>query len=216
MTNEERRSSSNLVLLCGMHHDSVDDPKLVEKYSVEYVRQMKIAHEAKYRTSVAALTGKIGDATVGIDPIYPTNLLVLGVSPEDDEGEESLALVRDFADRLSTVPPAAREVLALIVIHGQPATYLLGAAYLQLSWQRLTYTATLVSPEQLGDLVRILEREGLLEVVDDDEERMLVPAGSTPSDIGWDIFADLKKISQGDRTVVERAMVDLDFSVFDG
>ena len=44
-TDEERHGFANLILLCGVHHDIVDDPSQSEKYTVPVLRQMKEIHE---------------------------------------------------------------------------------------------------------------------------------------------------------------------------
>lgn len=63
--------------------------------------------------------------------------------------------------------------------------------------------------------IGLLLQKGFLEVVDDEYGQQFLLAGSTPSAIGWDIFATLKEIAGDDRTLIERALVDLDLSVFD-
>lgn len=215
MTNEERRASSNLLLLCTKHHKTIDDLKLVDKYPVEAVRQMKEIHESTYRDAVATLIGQIGDLTVGIAIIYPDNLINLGIRPEDDENQASLQLVKDLADRLSQVPPSARDVLALIVKHGKLAGYTIGSKPIEITWSRLTQTVSGVLKYDLAALVNTLTEDGFLEqYTNGHDEIVLCPIGSTPSELGWDIFYDLKMLSNDEPDAIRRVICDLNFSSF--
>ncbi len=47
MTDEERASANNLILLCPIHHSKID--KRPEKYTVEFLQATKKAHESLYK-----------------------------------------------------------------------------------------------------------------------------------------------------------------------
>ncbi len=56
MTNEERRSVSNLMLMCYPHHCVTND---VERYSVAHLREMKSAHERRFSRPDRAIREKL-------------------------------------------------------------------------------------------------------------------------------------------------------------
>ena len=58
MTNEDRRSFGNLMLMCHQHHVVTDD---VERYNVEKMKEMKRNHEAKYSGIIGQMMNSITD-----------------------------------------------------------------------------------------------------------------------------------------------------------
>ena len=58
MTNEDRRSFGNLMLMCHHHHVVTDD---VEKYAVEKLKELKRNHEAKYSGIIGQMMNSIID-----------------------------------------------------------------------------------------------------------------------------------------------------------
>lgn len=44
-TDEERRAFDNLILMCGVHHTVIDDPKNLDTYTADYLRELKAARE---------------------------------------------------------------------------------------------------------------------------------------------------------------------------
>jgi hypothetical protein len=57
MTNEERRSASNLLLLCYPHHVATND---IRRYAAADLRKIKVEHEARYSTPTSALYDRLG------------------------------------------------------------------------------------------------------------------------------------------------------------
>ncbi len=56
MTNEQRRSYDNLILLCGQHHPLVDKSKEESGYSISYVKEMKKQHETGLNNDIIIYT----------------------------------------------------------------------------------------------------------------------------------------------------------------
>ncbi|WP_449407144.1 hypothetical protein [Microbacterium maritypicum] len=216
MTNEERRAADNLLLLCKHHHADIDNLDHAGSYTVEFVQAMKAAHEAKFREAVATLTRRIDDSTLEITPTYPKNLGAFGISPNDEEYAHVHAMVCAFADRLSTIPPRTRQILALAIIHGDVRTYYGRGVDVVIDPERLVEIPRL-SPKQVRRHIRILEGYGVIDFDSTDENGrpLLALAGSTPSDYGWDLYVALKEIAEGERAVIERAVNDLDFTIFE-
>lgn len=212
-TNEENRAAANLLLLCLKHHRKIDNPKNADTYPAVVVEKMKADHERRYREAIPLLEARISDATVGLSITYPENLR--RVSDEDDPQAraESMGLVTAFANDLSRLPPIAREVLAILAIHGE-----LRAGYGLLR-------SVVVAPAQIEGIllgisrddcyqtISLLQRKGYLETVEDEYGTLFQLV--VPGDSGWDIFATLKEIAGEDRELLERALVDLDLSVLD-
>lgn len=215
MTNEERRAAPNLVLMCPIHHNSVDDPKRIGEFSVERLREIKADHESKYRNAINALSRKVGDVTDGSRAVYPTNLLAIPDAADPEILDTNLAHLRTFLDLLSNVPPAARELLALILVHGDLQRWYSLVPVVKTSATQVEGVVTGLNRLEYQRLIRLLEERGLVSVHEDEGSYYFVVGGSTPKEIGWDIFADLKNLAGDDRTVIYRAISELDFSVFD-
>lgn len=58
MTKEERGSVSNLVLLCGSHHDIIDTQ--LNYHTVDFLAEMKQCHERKVARALAHAMGEVG------------------------------------------------------------------------------------------------------------------------------------------------------------
>ncbi len=58
MSNAERASAENLILLCGTHHDAIDHQ--LNHHTVEYLQQAKAEHEERCDRAVQHSLGQIG------------------------------------------------------------------------------------------------------------------------------------------------------------
>lgn len=89
MTREERRAESNLMLLCGSHHDAIDYQ--LEFHTREWLTQAKLQHESTVARAIQYAMGSIGygelelvcrgvsmtePATAGEDRIDPLTLAI--------------------------------------------------------------------------------------------------------------------------------------------
>lgn len=213
MTNERRRAADNLLLLCKLHHADIDNRDLAEKYPVEFVEAMKATHEAKFQKAITAL---IGDSTLETTPTYPSTLGAFGYGPEDEEFADLHPMVCAFADRLAAIPPSTRQILALAIIHGEVRGYSGPDKDVVIDPARLREVAD-IPPEDVNEFIHLLEGYGVItsDSTDGYGRTLLTLAGSTPTGYGWDLYVELKDIAAGHRSVIERAVNDLDFTVFD-
>lgn len=104
MSDTERGSASNLMYLCGSHHDSIDYQ--LHLHTVDFLRSAKQAHESAIARGVRAALGEVSFAhltvvcqTLGILPIDETSIeLPLEIAQKlqlNDLTEASADKVRD-------------------------------------------------------------------------------------------------------------------------
>ena len=93
MTNEDRRSFGNLMLMCHQHHVVTDD---VEKYTVEKLKEMKRNHEAKYSGIIGQMMNSITDYGMSLEYVPCCNCKkisrILDWGLTDEENRENAAV----------------------------------------------------------------------------------------------------------------------------
>ncbi len=107
MTDEQRRGFDNLFIVCGKHHDLIDDPANAADYPADLLRKHKAARERRFRIAEQQLIDTYADATQATQPTYPTNLRALAKAVGIDEiadHPDELAGIRDFIDSLKECP----------------------------------------------------------------------------------------------------------------
>jgi hypothetical protein len=133
MTNEQRRSASNLMLMCYPHHRETND---VTKYAVADLKKMKAAHEHRFsrpnramreragRLNWAALVGAGIVAGAGIDESVRqiTSALDALIRPAKEPNTEPRTLRREIVQGLRYAPTGtiycfSRDPLHLAVGH---------------------------------------------------------------------------------------------------
>lgn len=212
MSNEERRQASNLLILCLKHHNSIDDKKLEAKYTVAVVTQMKEMHESRFRASIGTLEAKLVDLTEIVEPIYAKSLGAIEAYDEDHLVED-LGVINSLLESLAKWPPSVREVLAHCIFHGRIQGYAPGE--IALTYHELEQSVAGISEGELYRSVRVLEANQALSFDEDEENPGIWLHGSWTGEGEWDVFLELKKIAGSDRNRIRRAIVDLDFTVFD-
>ena len=63
MSGDARRRFENLILVCGKHHDIIDDPRNVPKYSVATLTGYKDDHERRFQIAERQLLEQYSDST---------------------------------------------------------------------------------------------------------------------------------------------------------
>lgn len=123
-TDDERRAFENLILLCAECHDVIDDPKNLEKYSVQALKKIKEEHEQQAETLLtnemiesftrSTATGLMQDSALAL--LHAPNnsgliaqfagatihgsVIVSGVSPARVESVEPGPTLLDLSGRL--------------------------------------------------------------------------------------------------------------------
>lgn len=112
MTDEERRAIENLFIVCGKHHDLIDDKNNVKNYPADLLRKYKKAHENRFKKAERQLIKQFVDSTQINQPTYPKTLRALAKALDDDqiEGhEEEIRGVRYFIEKMKELPLTERE-----------------------------------------------------------------------------------------------------------
>lgn len=119
MTNEERRSFGNLMLMCYEHHIETNK---VHLYGVEKLRSMKRQHEDIYSNVdefVRRMESEINDVTLGYkaSKVYSLSALYVAVYGEDtrelDDINDDVQAFNEVAVKISLLSPDARKILSI-------------------------------------------------------------------------------------------------------
>ena len=111
MTKKQRRAFENLFIVCGPHHDIIDDVNNKDDYPANLLRKIKAVHEGRFKMAERQLIEQFADTTQATKPIYPKNLgrlaLVVGTGTWADLGDEIKGVI-DFIDKLKNLPLVER------------------------------------------------------------------------------------------------------------
>ncbi|UWZ85253.1 hypothetical protein [Occallatibacter riparius] len=111
MTDEERRSFDNLLLLCHRHHVVTNN---VHKFSVSKLKEMKAAHERKFSQIEEKMNATITDHSLESEAAEATTLIgILGTPDEHRPGE--VKRMRKYASRVRELPIETRRLLSIAV-----------------------------------------------------------------------------------------------------
>jgi hypothetical protein len=176
MTDEQRRDISNLFIVCGKHHDIIDDKNNEKNYPADLLRKYKRTHEGRFKKAERQLLKQFVDTTQIAQPMYPHHLRALAKALgnkniADDEAE--IRGVRHFIDSLKELPLTEREFALKLAERMRrrrkdslPAQDVMGAfqlsAYALERHMRVLEDHELGSIDEDGELVQLSEREGIL------------------------------------------------------
>lgn len=196
--------------MCPNHHNEIDNKALDDEFTVAVVQRMKADHEARYREAMAGLE-RIVDTSESITVTYPTNLGAFDF--DETMFEESIDDIRRFIHAIAEQPLGMRDLMVLILVHGRQHPGLTAQPYPVAVPVTQIEGVVQIDANEIWRRARHLEEAGLLELIDN--ESFPYFALAVPDGVGWDIFVDLMGLAKGDRAIIERAVLDLDFSVFD-
>jgi hypothetical protein len=112
MTEEQRRDISNLFIVCGKHHDIIDDKNNEKMYPADLLRRYKTTHEGRFKKAERQLLKQFVDTTQIAQPTYPKHLRALAKALDVKEladHREEIRGVGHFIDSLKELPLAERE-----------------------------------------------------------------------------------------------------------
>jgi hypothetical protein len=167
MTDEERRSFDNLLLLCHRHHVVTDN---VEKYPVAKLKEMKAVHERKYSQIEEKMSATIADQSLESETTDPVSLI--GILGEPDEHRPAeVKRMKKYASRIRELPIETRRLLSIAVRRAyEQATREqdlggLGSSTVNpIEVQKATH----LSNDEMREQIRILDEHRLASVEDDD------------------------------------------------
>lgn len=209
MTNEERRSYDNLMLMCHYHHVITDD---VNKYPVEKMKQIKRDHEAKYSCIIGQMKNSVVDYGISSVVGYCHNCKrmsnVLGFGLTDEENHENAVVLNRLLEKLKDLPIGTREFLGVMVMRSYE--YMLKCLVPIHEIEKAT------GLDQLSILenVEILARRGITSCIEE-ENNLPICTLLGDSATGWPYWNDIRDFSRKSGISLEKICCDLDFSVFD-
>ena len=210
---EERRGSSNLMLMCYDHHTITND---VTKYTVDILKKMKADHERKFTDIARAIENSITDTAGEAQGYLPTKLTemckVLGWGLSPQEIAVTLPELNTVIERLRNLPIRTRQLLAIVVSRLQRRVvlnnqYRYGDRVMQLE----VAEAANLPIQQVEQHVKIMENYKLGSL--EEGEFTNIHLYDCPS--GWFVWGDFKEFC--DRTGIPLIwlLVELRFDLLD-
>lgn len=201
-TNEERRSESNLLIMCHEHHVKTDNVKV---YSVERLKKMKERHEKIFGGISEKLYKSIKDPTKAQNFHYCRKLnginSILGWDNTESELLETVPHFNALLDTLRELPPNTREVLCIMIERSTELEVI------------ISLITELIGERDFKKHHTILQNYKLVSSVAENWSGILIC--DIQEIYGWPILGDIKLFSQKTTFSLSQIINDLDFSVFD-
>ncbi len=210
-TNEQRRHSSNLVLMCYDHHVETDD---VSKFPVDRMKRIKEEHEKLFSDVVGSMLRTVTDHTTLTEPLFAKNLRkldrVLGWKNSDEELSDALKELKSVTTKLAKIPIPSRELFLVLVNRGKKGGF---SAALEVSVAEVQQATNLTSSE-LRECFSILANHGF--TYDNDTNDFGVQMiGIASLSSGWPLWVDIKRFCKREKIDLSQIIINLDFSVLD-
>jgi hypothetical protein len=109
MTEAERHSAPNLVIVCGACHDIIDDPNNQSTYPAAMLRKYKKQHEDRFKKAERQLIAQFVDTTQINQPVYPKTLNSYGAGLEAEDVAREQKEISKFIDNLKELPLNERQ-----------------------------------------------------------------------------------------------------------
>jgi hypothetical protein len=224
MSNEDRRSAANLMLMCYPHHVVTND---VTTYTVEKLRKIKVDHERRFSDPQRVILETLTDWTA-VDAPKPARTLnrmrdVLGWEGLGAEHlKESADEINAYANRLQNVPQGVRKFLGAVAMRAYKmrktnavqtsspmfsGTRILGSdieGALHLTPRAIMARCSELDAYNLGDLSEIWIGE---------LEHPAVRIADLKS--GWALWMDIAEFCNKANEPIDAFTVDLDFKRLD-
>jgi hypothetical protein len=219
MTNEDRRSFENLMLMCYEHHVITDD---VAKFPVETLRKFKAEHEARFASPDRAILATLKDWTTVEEPVAPRNLgranKVLGWGNSAEELAGTAHLLGTYIEKLSRVPVEVRSFVGKVAerarrlgkspaVGRSPNGLLVACSDIENAFK--------LSEDALVRQVTQLELYGLGRVDDLDIGGRDVPAVLVRDLDGWPFWSEVAQFCASESVPIATFTELLDFSSLD-
>jgi hypothetical protein len=209
MTDEQRRDFANLIVICGICHDKIDDPKRENEFPAELLREWKERHEARFKKAEAQFVDRYRDSTEIAEPTYPKTLDALATALNDDwlrECEDHIKSLVDFIAKLRRLPLPTRDFATKL------ARRMKVREKERLPVEDVT-DAFDITDEELARLCKQLDDHELGYVDDDFGKGYVVRL----RDLEWggNPFIEMLDFCDATGIEIERLLYDLNFALFD-
>lgn len=209
MTNEDRRSFGNLMLMCHHHHVVIDD---VEKYNVEKLKEMKRNHEAKYSGIIGQMMNSITDYGMSLEYTPCCNCKkisrILDWGLTNEENRENAAVLDKHLQKLLDLPIETRQLLGIMVMRSYRDHCGCIVPIHEVE------KATGLKPESIIQNIEILERRRIASEIDVEDGIPTCSLLEDPESL-WLYWDDIREFVKETEIPIERICCDLNFSVFD-
>lgn len=208
MTNEERRSYDNLMLMCYEHHIITNN---VTEYPVSKLKKMKKDHEEKFSGVIQNSCVDYGVATNFTESKVCQALsdtLEFGCS--EIENIDNSRILNNLLSRLIDVPIETRMFLSIMVKR----------SFTNRFWQCSVPLNEIQVATQKDDYymfyqLDILRRRELISEWTIDDSNCPFCILLPDSETGWNYWNDIRKYCRKSNISTDDIFVDLDFSLFD-
>lgn len=112
MSDDERKNIDNLMVVCGLYHDVIDDKANEKKFPGPLLLKYKKQHEGRFKKAEQHLIEQFVDVTQLVRATYPKTLAGLAKAidvPGMESCEDEINGVKTFVDRLNELPLSHRE-----------------------------------------------------------------------------------------------------------
>lgn len=210
-SNEECRSSANLLLMCYDHHVETDDVKI---FTVERMQRIKAEHEQKYSDVIGTMLLTVVDHTKLTKPSTAETLermnSLLNWGLNKSELSEAVDELREMTERLSRIPIPSRQLFLVLVERGKKGGFGVDLALEIPEVQQ----ATGLSNKELRECFSILD--GNRFTFDNDRNDFGVEVvGVSSLDSGWPIWVDIRQYCKMEGIELSNFIINLDFSILD-
>lgn len=211
MTNEERRSYDNLMLMCYEHHIVTND---VQKYTVSTLKQMKRDHEAKISQLMQEGQNLVQDYAISENYLEAKTCKTLSEVLEygctDDENSLHVRALNGFLKRLVDLPQETRHVLAIMI--SRSFQDIMDKCYVPLKEIELSINRDEAFIYQNID---ILNRRNIISLPGFDDYGQPFCILYPDYETGWSFCNDIREFCMRAPIPIVSILVDLNFSLFD-
>lgn len=211
MTDEERRSYDNLMLMCYKHHIETND---VNRYPVSELKIMKRQHEDKFSNIINNMLNSIVD--YGYENNYRETKsckslsAVLQYGNSDEQNIVTAKVLNLLMNKLIDVPIETRCFLEVMVARSyQDKMYNCVVPLHEIE------KATGKDATYLLAHIEILCRRNIISEPDYDELNCPYCYLCGDAETGWSYWNDIREFCRKTNIPLKKICVDLDFSVFD-
>lgn len=211
MTNEDRRSVNNLMLMCYPHHIATNDE---EKFTVAFMKRYKSEHEGKFTEKLNEAYQIISD-NADIFILRPVTGLkyidtILDLIQEDKVVyDQFINGFSSLSQSIYKLPIPERMLLNIIVTRGNTSPvgeYEKGLCVLY----EEAKSASGLSLDDFKSKLQVLEHHEFISVYEDDKVWWIDAYKVSGS---WNYLAILKYFCEGGKINLENILVHLDFSL---